>query len=94
MYTIENQLFHPHAGGPPKRDSCTTKTGQYRPGRYSKQAQKLVQVDALEILCNTLQLSVTLCKTLLQSVTPYNTLQYSSMLCNTLEYPAIPCNTL
>ena len=24
MYTIKNQLFHPHAGGPPKRDSCTT----------------------------------------------------------------------
>jgi len=29
-----------------------------------KQAQKLVQVDALEILCNTLQYSVIICNTL------------------------------
>ena len=39
-----------------------------------KQAQKVVQVDALEILCNTLEFSVVLC----------NTLQYSVTLCNTL----------
>ena len=33
-------------------------------GQQGKQAQKLVQVDALEILCDTLQYSVTLCNTL------------------------------
>ena len=33
-------------------------------GVYIKQAQKWVQVDALEILCNTLQYSVTLNKRL------------------------------
>ena len=35
-YCHENHLIHPHPGAPSKRDSCTTKTGQYRPGRHCR----------------------------------------------------------
>ena len=49
--------------------------GIFKMQKQQQQAQKLVQVDALEILCNTLQYSVIIC----------NTLLYSVILCNTLE---------
>ena len=62
--------------------------------RQSKQALKLVEEDALEILSSTIYYSetlyntlshyVTLCHTLVHSVTPCNTVSHSVTLCNTL----------